>query len=226
MTTSFEQSTLRIQITQQLMGRINRLGLKPGDRLGTERELADEFGVSVRTVREAAGQLRAMGVLTSRRRIGLIVAEPDPAHHLGSILPVYGQSEDNIEELHRLRYVIELGAVDLAVKNISTQQLAKMEQLAGQFEELQAQGHLRQADRCEIEFHSLILEATGSKLVSGLHDVIVRYFAKTAEHPEIGDCVATDRKPEHRAICEALRTRDAEKVRRVLGLHLGVEVGA
>ena len=217
----FDETTLRTQITRRLIGRIERLGLKPGDVLGTEGELADEFGVSPRTLREAAGQLRAMGMLTSRRRVGLLVAEPDPSESLSVILPLYGHSEENIEELLRLRQVIEMGAIELAVNNIGEKELAEMEKLADRIHVLQSQGRMRESDRCDVRFHSLILKATGSKLVGSLHGLISRFFNESVHSPEIGNHADPERRDDHRAICEAFKSGRPEEVIAVLRTHLG-----
>lgn len=217
---SFETS-LCAQVAQQLRGRIDRLGLKPGDRLGTERDLANEMGVSVRTLREAARQLRTMGLLTSRRGVGLLVTEPNLTENLATALPMYAQSTDNLDELTRLRYVLETGAIRLAVGNVTEAQLAEMEKMADRYHELQEEGRMREADKCEMRFHSLLLEATGSVLVGELHGVIVRFFCATAEYPEIGDVRNPDRSGDHRLICEAIRSGDVDRATRVLEEHLG-----
>ncbi len=216
MAVSFEKSTLRIQVARQLAGRIERLGLKPGDVLGTEAALADELGLSVRTVREAAGTLKALGMLSSRRRVGLIVTQPDPAQNLSTIFPLYSQSPENMEDLGRLRYVIEMGALDLAVKNITDSQLDKMQHLVDQMNELWSQRRWREADRCDEQFHSLILEATGSKLVSSLHNVITVFFRKRAESTPYDKLIRYD----HHGIYKAFRARDVEKLRSLFAFHL------
>lgn len=220
MAASFEQSTLRIQVARQLVGRIEKLNLKPGDKLGTEAELANELGSSLRTIREAATALKAMGMLSSRRRVGLIVTKPDPTQNLASVLPLYSQSSDNIGELRQLRYVIEIGALELAVKNITEAQLSLMQEMADQMTEMWARERWREADRCDARFHSLILEATGSKLVSSLHNVIVLFFCKKAESAKADQHVRREKSMNHHGICEAFRLRDIDRLREILAVHL------
>lgn len=218
---SFDQTTLRTQVTRLLIKRIERLKLKPGDVLGTEKDLADTFGVSVRTLREAAGHLRAMGMLISRRRVGLIVSEPDPSDSLASILPLYGQSGENIDELYRLRQVIEMGVIDLTVSQITEAELARMEELADEIERLWSEDRMRQADRREVEFHSLILKATRSNLIHGLHAIIARFFLDSVGRPEISERHDPERNKDHHAICRALRSGNVEGVRTILRDHFG-----
>lgn len=51
---------------------------KPGDRLPTEPELAERFGVAISTVRAGVGELTAAGVLNRRQGKGTFVARHDP----------------------------------------------------------------------------------------------------------------------------------------------------
>jgi DNA-binding GntR family transcriptional regulator len=60
--------------TQLIDGR-----LRPGDRLPPLKELAQDFGVSVGTVREAVSSLTAIGVLGSLVGVGTFVRQPPDA---------------------------------------------------------------------------------------------------------------------------------------------------
>ena len=75
--------TLSAELADHLCERIRKDRLVPGDRLGTEADLADEFGVSRTVVREAIGSLRGLGIVTGRQGLGLCVAE---ASNFSSVL--------------------------------------------------------------------------------------------------------------------------------------------
>lgn len=64
---------LRIQISALVSAR----RLRPGDRLPAARALAADLGIAVGTVARAYRELEASGRVTSRRRAGTIITEPD-----------------------------------------------------------------------------------------------------------------------------------------------------
>ena len=61
------------QIVRQIQEAIRDNALSEGDRLPTERELAETFGVSRSVVREAIKVLSAQGLVESRQGSGLYV---------------------------------------------------------------------------------------------------------------------------------------------------------
>jgi DNA-binding FadR family transcriptional regulator len=181
------------------------------------------YGVSRSIARESLCQLRALGVLKSRQRKGLLVGRPDPVKLMKRWVPFYGRGSqgNELDRLAELRYVLELGAVDLAVAHASPEQVGRIADLANAFEVIAAeQGHTPDADQVDLTFHALILDMTGNPLIAGMHGVLSDYFlASTREAPKSGeDPVSAIRA--HHMIAEAFARRDAETVRSILRSHL------
>lgn len=70
------------QMADALRAEIREGRYRPGDRLPSERELSERFGVSKVTARQAIVQLRAEGLVTSRVGYGVLVAQPGPPRRL------------------------------------------------------------------------------------------------------------------------------------------------
>jgi GntR family transcriptional regulator len=70
------------QMADTLRAEIRAGRYRPGDKLPSERELSERFGVSKVTARQAIVQLRAEGLVTSRVGYGVLVAEPGPPRRL------------------------------------------------------------------------------------------------------------------------------------------------
>ena len=66
------------QVRSQLAALISAGVLTPGARLPTVRDLAADLGIAVGTVTRAYRELETLGLVTSRRRIGTVVAEGAP----------------------------------------------------------------------------------------------------------------------------------------------------
>ena len=75
------------QIRSQVAALVAVGGLRPGDRLPASRDLARDLGIAVGTVQRAYRELEATGVVTSRRRVGTVVAEPPAGGLRGGAAP-------------------------------------------------------------------------------------------------------------------------------------------
>jgi GntR family transcriptional repressor for pyruvate dehydrogenase complex len=87
--------------------------ISPGNRLPTEQQLAERFGVSRNVVREAIAQLRADGVVEARQGIGAFVLAPEQR----SAIRIDGEALKNIENmehLFELRRILETESAMLA----------------------------------------------------------------------------------------------------------------
>lgn len=93
------------QMMEQIMQQIERGNLNPGDRLASERKLAEAFGVNRSTVVHALEELRDLGVITSRRGSGRYINQTEwgkfavPRIDWRQIISVrYEQTNDRYEE--------------------------------------------------------------------------------------------------------------------------------
>src|SRR5215213_1126414 len=129
---------------------------RPGDRLPTERELAQQFGVSRVTVRDALRALEASGLIRVRvgGQGGPYVAEPDVAllsEALGTHLRLLGTT---FRELAEARLALETTAARLAAERATTDDLKALEH-AAQGEAQAASGSAASS----LDFHTTLVRA-------------------------------------------------------------------
>ncbi|MGZ0172074.1 MAG: FadR/GntR family transcriptional regulator [Planctomycetales bacterium] len=212
------QETQSVELADRLRERIQSSGLADGDLFMTEAELAEEYGVSRTVARGAVGRLAAIGLLEGRKRKGLVVRRPDPLRLLELGLPSLFDSQQDISELAMLRYVLEMGAVEPAVRHGTEDQVRRLSELADEMEEAIHNGTSEQVADIDIAFHSVLLEMTGSTLVAGMQRVLVRFFASNREAVPNE---ATDNRViwEHQELATAIRDRDANQARAMLHLQ-------
>ncbi len=221
--------TLASALVERLHSDIAASDLREGDFFMTGDQVAERYDVSRGVAREALSQLRALGVLKSRQRKGLLVGRPDPVAIMERWIPVYcraGQGE-GLASLAQLRYVLEMGAIDLAVPNAVQEQTVQLAQIARDFEAIAAiHGHNEEADQVDLTYHCLILEMTGNPLVAGMHRVVSDYFlASTQVDPSPNEDPAAAIR-EHHMIADAIGRQDAELVRTLLRTHLAKTLDA
>ena len=213
------QITQSDELAERIRERIQSERLADGAFFMTESDLAEEYQVSRTVAREAVSRLTAIGLLEGRKRIGLIVRRPDPLRLLQLGLPSLFDSEQDVSELSMLRYVVEMGAVDLAIRNGSDEQCQQLCDLAG---ELAAAIRSDQAERIaelDITFHSLLLQMTSSTLIAGMQRVLVNFFQSVYQEYQSDETTGERMIWEHQELAVAIRDRDSNRARTMMQMQ-------
>ena len=192
-------------------------GLYPvGQRLPSERDLAEEFGVSRPTIREAMLALEIRGMVEARHGSGVYVTDSPPDPQAAPELDI------GAFELTEARALFEGEAAALAATIITDAELDRLEEiLAEMVEENAGDAKGEQADR---RFHVAIAEATrNAAIVSVIENLWdARYRSPLCRHM-LDKARAVGVKPridEHRRLLDALRTRDPQQARKAMREHL------
>ncbi|MBF4550030.1 FadR/GntR family transcriptional regulator [Pseudoclavibacter sp. VKM Ac-2888] len=148
--------------------------------------LEDHYAVSRTVVREAVRVLESMGLLVSRRRVGITVQPTREWNALDTTLirwRLRGNSRSQqLVALTELRSAIEPVAAKLAASRASQRERTRLLELAAQ---LQALGASERGDspeylQADIEFHDLILDASGNALLAAVKEPISQVLAGRA----------------------------------------------
>ena len=131
------------------------------------------------------------------------------------------KSEKEMLELARLRYILEVGAIDFAVRNATDEQIEQLEQITSELEELlQGQVRSKRGFELDLAFHCLILQMTQSPLIAEMQQVLAQFFE--LEAAKWGEQDIDNHQQEiweHRTIADAIRARDVEQARSMIRLH-------
>lgn len=200
-------------VAEQISALIDEGVFLPGVRLPGERELAERFGVSRVTIREAEIAMQAVGRIEIKTGSGVYVCETQP--EAPGALP-----DVSAFELTEARALFEAEAAALAAENITPEALDKMEAL---LELMNVPGQSEEATLADRDFHMTIAEASGNKAV--VH-TIVSLWRMRAELPNVkvaydSVCVkdAAYRVREHRDIFDALKAGDPSAARQAMRQH-------
>jgi DNA-binding FadR family transcriptional regulator len=101
--------------------------LHPGDRLPTEQQLSEEFGVSRMTVRDAVKVLTPSGAVRTRRGSGIFVGE-EMQWAANSTMRLTPVPPERINELFAFRSFQEMHTARLAAENVTVAELRTLEQ--------------------------------------------------------------------------------------------------
>lgn len=190
---------LRDQIREELRGRIADGRLGPGAKL-VERELAGELGVSRVPVREALRMLETEGLVQVVPRRGVIVRR---------------LSREDVEELFDMREVLEVWAVRRAAQVATDEELAELDEVLSAGEAGLTEG-TSEAYASSESFHDMLLAMAHHDLLTFLLEPLQgRLHWLFRQSPNGSELLH-----EHRALFDAVRSRDVDKAGRMALAHV------
>ena len=214
------------ELAQKIRHRIQTERLPDGSFFMTEAQLAAEYGTSRTVTREAVSRLQALGILEGRKRKGLIVRCPDPLRLFQNSLPSMVTSPDDWKDLAQLRYAIEVGAIELAIRGATDEQIERLTQIEQELEQaVQEDMQSARTIELDVKFHSMILEMTGSRLIAGMQQVLVQFF-QTMPRSFLSSASAERICWEHRELLDAIRDRDIELSRAMIRVQIRATLDA
>jgi DNA-binding FadR family transcriptional regulator len=192
------------EVAAYLEREIASRGLKPGDKLPTERELAAQLHVSRATVRAALQDLESKHLLERTQGRGTMVAEPPaPVNELYARLANLDRAQQDVAEL---RGAVEPLVAELAALRASAADLIQLQDvLAGSNEHLSPE----EALRLDVQFHTLLAQAARNQLMA---TVLTMTSSWTADVRLRSHSTLEGRRSSiegHRHILEAIQLRDA-----------------
>lgn len=195
--------------------------LKPGDRLPSERELCERFGVSRVTVREALRVLEAGGLVDIRvgARGGAFVTSPTSQQVGEGLADLLNLSPLTARDVTEARQVFELGIVPIVVERATDEDITDLREMLRKHREALDRGDYEMA--MSAEFHVRIAASTHNPaiemLVQSFHGPLLMSLLTAKElAPLMGQRGAE----EHTAIVDAIAARDVERATSIMSEHL------
>ena len=214
---------LYLQVAEQLMGFIQGGTLEPGERLPSERDLAERFGVSRPTIREAMIALEIAGLVEIRTGSGIYVVQPR-----ASLQESLGDEGPGPFEILETRLLIETETAALAAARISDAQLAELETALNEMEQENAGGTV--TERADRQFHCIIAQASQNSalasIVDWLWDLRDKSKLSAVFHQRVRAEGVHPSFDEHRRIFTALQRRDPVRAREAMHRHISNAIDA
>lgn len=212
-------SRLYEQIVQQIEDSVLKGTLKTGDQLPSERELAEQFGVSRTAVREAIKALGEKGLVESFSGRGTFITN-GTSHAIRQSLDLMmkiGQSAGSTH-LAEVRDILEPEIAALAAARSEDQHLASMREAVAVMD--RSKHNAEAFIEADLDFHLAMAEAAANPLILSLIDSIVGLLREQRMRifqaeggPERGQY-------HHKRILKAVENRDPERARQCMRAHL------
>jgi DNA-binding FadR family transcriptional regulator len=200
------RSSMAEQVVFKLLAHIRSGNLKAGDRLPTERDLAETIGVSRPTLREALRALIILGAIRSRQGEGMFVSELKAEELLGPLQFFLTLEGCSIDDLYDARALIEGGLARRAAQRADAADVAELARLL----ELQGTAVRNPPEyrRHDVAFHKRISDVAGNAFLARIAaalNVIGMEFRETAsETPSVIRQSLAD----HERVIQAMRKHD------------------
>jgi GntR family transcriptional repressor for pyruvate dehydrogenase complex len=215
------ETVRRNKVYEDVARQIERLILKklrPGDKLPSERELAENLGVSRSSIRDAIRSLELMGVVEPRQGAGTIVCEISTNSLANPLANALKRKEDLVNELLDFRKMLEPPLAARAATHASVDEIAEMEEILARQDKKQRQGESTIAE--DSEFHYSIALASGNSVVLKVLDILMDLLRETRERS-----LQIQGRPQkslagHRRILSAIKRRDAEAAKAAMRRHI------
>ncbi len=203
------------EVADQIRERIFAQHLRLLDRLPTERELAEQFGVSRVVVREAIRTLELNGLLTIKKgpKGGIFVAQDYDRPISDSIVNLLAGGEASLENLFEVRELIEPFAASRAAAIGTEEDFDQLGDVIREAEEELAKGgNIRPLN---IEFHRLVIRMSRNPILSVVGETVLVLLADRLK--PIPSLATSETVLEmHKKIYAALRNRQQEKARTLI----------
>jgi DNA-binding FadR family transcriptional regulator len=212
------------QVALEIRRYVVQHALLPGDRLGTEQQLAQEFGVSRPTLREGLRLLASSHLVrASRGPGGGIFVANTPNDGIGrnlseSIQTMLDTATVTLDELLDARVALEVPLAGLAARNATDETVRDLRAAIAAAEGLQpAEEGFRKADT---RFHQIIGATAGSELLRAFTSWILEVL-----QPSLIDTIGEMMEAElilaqHRDILRAVRRHQPASAERAMHRHL------
>ena len=209
-------------VFEQLRTRLEDGSLGPGDRLPSERELAEQMRVSRPVVREAINMLVGQGLLEIRARRGVFVRAAATPGWGDPLTNLIGESIDRLIELLDVRRILESQTAALAAEFASPRDVDDLAAIIDEFERVHR--HHETGESTDARFHGRIAQAAGNTvlmhLMATLHKAMTRSSLAVASRFQASELYRETILRQHRAIFEAIRAHDPEAARARMQEHL------
>ncbi|WP_163397735.1 FadR/GntR family transcriptional regulator [Flavobacterium fluviatile] len=213
------ESTGRVnKIIGQINDLINEKLLQPGDRLPPERELAEKFNVSRRSIHVAILKLESYGILKSIPQSGTFIPNIGRIAMNGMVRDLLNLGLPSFKSLVEIRIILELKAVKLAAKKRSEEDLINIKSALDAHEKKILSGE--DGVQEDLLFHLAIAKASDNVTMNQIMiaitpQIIVDFKKYHVDYNQLDEL----RIKEHRKIYKAIKNQDPKLAKKRMKQH-------
>jgi GntR family transcriptional repressor for pyruvate dehydrogenase complex len=209
-------------VAEKILAKIAADKLVPGDRLPTEREIAEELGVSRAVTREAVKILAALNRVTVRKGAGICVAAPTEPAGASMLSQFQPTNLEQVQMLFAYRRLIESESASRAAMRANPQQVRELVALAAASADAAARDDEPAFATLDADFHVALAAGAGNLFIEASVSMVRSYSG------QVGRLLFRGQKPgslvvagaQHQDIAAGVAAGDPAAAAKALVLHI------
>ena len=207
------------KIIKQIRDSIASGRLMPGDKLPSERQLSDRFGIGRTYVRDAIKKLEFFGILKTNPQSGTIVSGVDISAMEGLLTNVIKLAENDFFHMVETRVLMEKFACRQAAFRRTTQDIDELEEALVQYR-IQVEAGLSGVNE-DFGFHLKIAEASQNPVIKSLMMIIIPDIINIYRKLNVcGDGRVYKSLDQHRVILDCIIRKNPAEAEEAMKFHL------
>jgi GntR family transcriptional repressor for pyruvate dehydrogenase complex len=208
-------------VVEEIQRMISSGEIEPGQKLPNQYAFSSQLGVSRTSLREALSVLSRLGVIEQKPRLGTIVkSKIDPLYSEYLTPPLISDQRATTELLEARRY-IEIDAVELAVKNASSEEIKNLEKLIEKMTVSVKRKNISDYTECDAALHFLIAKASHNRFIVhtyiNIRGIMEQYIRESFV---VFPWMLGQTLKYHAGIVEAIKTRSLKKAKTRMKKHI------
>lgn len=209
------------EVFEQIKRNIINGEWKSGDKIPSENELTNLFGVSRVSVRAALQRLCVLGLLTTKHGEGTFISELSPDMYMNSLIPILALDSSQFFEILEFRRMIEAESVKLAAQRAQPNDIIELEEITRRMKE--SPYNAKKFAEDDMLFHEVLVRSARNSILLKVNtiikDLLLSHQMKIQEL--IGPVLAYKYHPQ---ILEAVKKGDSDLARKIMEEHISVTI--
>jgi GntR family transcriptional repressor for pyruvate dehydrogenase complex len=211
-------------IIEQFVGLISNEKLVVGQKLPSERVLAEKFGVSRASIREAFSAMEIIGLIEVRPGEGTFVSDLNIAPFINTIAPLFLKNSSLEDDLLEFRKMLELEAVKLAAEKADAGKTGIMEKPLSIMKNAIENNDAALGAEADISFHKALFTLSGNVILMKASEYVGFIFEASVKLNR--DRILVDSRnseilyQQHKQIYHAVCKKDAASAAEIMSRHL------
>jgi GntR family transcriptional regulator, transcriptional repressor for pyruvate dehydrogenase complex len=207
-----------VQVAALLEESILRGDFRPGERIPTEMELAEQMNVSRTVVRDAAKILTTKGLLEVHQGRGTLVAAPTADAYADTIDLLLARSTCTVGDAYQARAVLDRQLAPVVAQNATDEDFDELYRAASELDAGVARSDWKAAEQAHVDFHLAFIKGVQMPALEVLLAPIHKVLLLTNDPPSLDDARLWYIE-EHYGVARAARTRDPEALQAAIDAH-------
>ncbi|MBO4377214.1 MAG: FadR family transcriptional regulator [Lachnospiraceae bacterium] len=207
------------QVFEQMQNLLIEGTWRSGDKLPSENELSETFGVSRMTIRQAMQKLKALGLIETRTGSGSYVREVSPEDSLNDLIPLMYIGKPSQMHVFQFREMIDSESVRIATPLMDDRSLDQLEEMLGKMKKAAEEDNGKSFSHYDLKFHTYIVSMSGNPMLIKAYEILLNVL-KESMNSVIEKMKYKPALDYHKKILDAMKKKDADLAEKTMREHI------